>query len=277
VVIATHHDSHPSLAIVAAQAGKHLLVEKPLGLDVPACRAVEHAVHAAGVQLLMGFQARCAPLAQRARDWVPAPRIVSGSLIAGRWADDLWAQLPDTGGGNVLSQGVHAFDLLSWAAGAPPQVIFAEGGTITHDPATTDVVDSVLCTIRFANGAGDAHHWRLRPSPWTLLGFYQLFDARSRSATPPSLLRGSQPLALPSHPVMPFGPPREPPEEIGVTDRAGRTRRSIWLAPRSQVRNVHPNRPSVSLRRRRARRCARPRRARGLREHSRRTPVTLDD
>lgn len=32
VVIATHHDSHPALAIAAAQAGKHILIEKPLAL-----------------------------------------------------------------------------------------------------------------------------------------------------------------------------------------------------------------------------------------------------
>jgi predicted dehydrogenase len=218
VVIATHHDSHPGLAIAAARAEKHMLVEKPLALDEPTCRAVEHAVRAAGVHLLMGFQARCAPLAQRARDWVPAPRIVTGSLIAGRWADDAWAQLPDTGGGNVLSQGVHAFDLLSWAAGAPAQVIFAEGGTLTHDPATTDVVDSVLCTIRFANGVlGTLTIGDFGPSPWTLLGFYQLFDARGRSATLHHFFEGLC-LGTAQSPSMPFGPPREPAQEIGLAD-----------------------------------------------------------
>jgi len=218
VVIATHHDSHPGLALAAARAEKHMLVEKPLALDEAACRAVEDAVRVAGVQLLMGFQARCAPLAQRARAWVPAPRIVTGSLIGGRWADDAWAQLPDTGGGNVLSQGVHAFDMLSWAAGAAPRIIFAEGGTITHDPATTDVVDSVLCTIRFDNDVlGTLTIGDFGPSPWTLLGFYQFFDARGRSATLHHFFEGLC-LGTAESPVMPFGPAREPPLDISAAD-----------------------------------------------------------
>jgi myo-inositol 2-dehydrogenase/D-chiro-inositol 1-dehydrogenase len=218
VVIATHHDSHAALAIAAAEHGKHVFVEKPLALDEPACREIEAAVRRSGVQLLMGFQARHAPLLRRAREWVPAPRVVFGHLVAGRWGDSSWAQQPDIGGGNVLSQGVHCFDLLTYAAGAAPVVVFAEGGTITHDPATTDVIDSVLCTIRFANGVvGSALIGDFGPSPWTLLGHYQFFDARGRSATVHHFFEGLC-LGTAGSPVVPFGTPREPARELGLAD-----------------------------------------------------------
>jgi predicted dehydrogenase len=217
-VIATHHDSHPSLAIAAAQAGKHILIEKPLALDEAACREVEAAVHASGVQLVMGFQARTAPLTRRALAWIPQPRIVLGTLIAGRWGDQSWAQQPDTGGGNVLSQGVHAFDLLIHAAGAPPSVIFAEGGTLTHDPSTTSVIDSVLCTIHFANGVlGTLAVGDFGPSPWTLLGFYEFFDARGKSATLHHFFEGLC-LGTEGSRAMPFGAEREPARELGLAD-----------------------------------------------------------
>jgi predicted dehydrogenase len=218
VVIATHHDSHPGLAVAAAQAGKHILIEKPLALDEPACRSVEAAVQAAGVQLVMGFQARSAPLTRRALEWVPTPRVVVGTLIAGRWGDQSWAQHPETGGGNVLSQGVHAFDLLSYAAGAAPRVIFAEGGTLTHDPETTSVIDSVLCTIRFANGVvGTLAVGDFGPSPWTLMGFYEPFDARGRSATLHHFFEGLC-LGTAGSRVLPFGPNVEPAREFGLPD-----------------------------------------------------------
>lgn len=218
VVITTHHDSHPELAVAAARAGKHVFVEKPLALTNEGCRAVETAVVETGVQLLVGFQTRHAPLVRRARAWVPNPRVVFGQLIAGRWADDEWAQQPDTGGGNVLSQGVHCLDMLSHAAGAAPRVIYAEGGTITHDPAATDVVDTVLATIRFANGVvGSAVIGDFGPSPWTQLGFYGLFDGTGRSATLHHFSEGLC-LGTAGSRAVPFEPEREPARELGLAD-----------------------------------------------------------
>jgi predicted dehydrogenase len=218
VVIATHHDSHPSLAMAAARAGKHILIEKPLALDEASCRAVEITVADAGVQLVMGFQGRAAPLTRRALAWVQQPRVVLGNLIAGRWGDQSWAQQLDTGGGNVLSQGVHAFDLLTHAAGAAPQVIFAEGGTLTHDPRTTRVIDSVLCTIRFANGVlGTLAIGDFGPTPWTLLGSYEFFDAAGKSAALHHYFEGLC-LGTAGSRVLPWVAEAEPALELGLDD-----------------------------------------------------------
>ncbi|HKG26119.1 MAG TPA: Gfo/Idh/MocA family oxidoreductase [Thermomicrobiales bacterium] len=218
VVIATHHDSHVPLAVAAARAGKHLFVEKPLALTNEGCREIEAAVQKTGVHLVMGFQTRHAPLVRRARDWVPNPRVVFGQIVVGRWDDASWAQRPETGGGNVLSQGVHGFDLLAHLAGAPPRVLFAEGGTITHDPATTEVIDTVLATIRFANGVvGSAIIGDFGPSPWTQAGFYGLFDGTGRSATLHHFSEGLS-LGTAGSQMIPFEPPREPAQELTLAD-----------------------------------------------------------
>jgi|DewCreStandDraft_2_1066082.scaffolds.fasta_scaffold00019_281 myo-inositol 2-dehydrogenase/D-chiro-inositol 1-dehydrogenase len=218
VVIATHHDSHPALAIAAAQAGKHILIEKPLALTNEACRAIEAAVQAAGVQLLVGFQARHAPLVRRAREWLPDSRVLFGQFVCSRWGDHIWAQQPDIGGGNVLSQGVHCFDLLAYFAGAAPTVVYAQGGTLTHDPATTSVIDSVCATIRFANGAvAGAVVGDFGPSPWTLLAYYELFDARGKSATLYHYYEGLC-LGTAGARDRPGGPEREAPQQITVQD-----------------------------------------------------------
>src|SRR4051812_5986400 len=52
VYICTRHDSHASLAIGAAAAGKHIFIEKPLALRADACEAVAEAVQRAGVHLM---------------------------------------------------------------------------------------------------------------------------------------------------------------------------------------------------------------------------------
>jgi myo-inositol 2-dehydrogenase / D-chiro-inositol 1-dehydrogenase len=184
VVIATHHDLHVPLAVAAARAGKHLLVEKPLALTLEGCRAIGAAVEAAGVQLVVGFQARHSPYVRRARQAIPQPRVLIGNMIDPRWGEASWAQHPRTGGGNVLSQGVHTLDLLCHLADDEPVALHAEGGAITHDPAASEVIDTVVATLRFAGGAvaslaiGD-----FGPSPRLGKSSYQLFDAAGSSAT----------------------------------------------------------------------------------------------
>ena len=180
VVIATHHDSHPDYAVMAANAGKHILIEKPLALTVAEARRMVEAVESNGVQLMVGFQARFAPLVSRAKAFIPQSLVSTGQMIDPRWGDALWAQSPDRGGANVLSQGVHTFDLLSYFHDSEPVAIAAGGGAFTH--ADSDLIDSTVCTIYYANGStasavigdfGPAHHVKK--------SFYQLFDGEGRA------------------------------------------------------------------------------------------------
>jgi predicted dehydrogenase len=185
VVIATQHDTHTALAVAAARAHKHLLVEKPLALTAEDCQAIERAVDEAGVQLLMGFQARHRHFVQMIKERLPAPRVVVGEICDPKWPDGYWAVDPIKGGGNVLSQGVHTFDLVCYLAGAEPVSIHAVGGIFSHDPAVTATVDTCLATLRFANGAvGTVVIGDFGPLPWRGdKAFYQVFDAQNHSAT----------------------------------------------------------------------------------------------
>lgn len=185
VVIATQHDTHSVLAIAAAQARKHLLVEKPLALTIEECLDIENAVTAAGTHLFMGFQARHRSFVQMIKQRIPHPRVLVGEIIDPKWPDEFWAVDPIKGGGNVLSQGVHTFDLVSYLAGSEPISVYAQGGVLSHDAAVTPTIDTCLATIQFANGAvantviGD-----FGPLPWPGdKAFYQVFDAGDHSAT----------------------------------------------------------------------------------------------
>jgi myo-inositol 2-dehydrogenase/D-chiro-inositol 1-dehydrogenase len=156
VLIATHHDSHPGLAVRAARAGKHVLIEKPLALTVDECLRVEEAVAHAGVVLMVGFQRRFAPLVLLARRLVPRPFLSLGQMMDNRWGDTIWTQDPIRGGGNVISQGCHTFDLLCYLHQDEPVAVYAAGGTFTHDPQATTVIDNVAATVRFAGGGAAA-------------------------------------------------------------------------------------------------------------------------
>ncbi|MCB0711819.1 MAG: Gfo/Idh/MocA family oxidoreductase [Ignavibacteriae bacterium] len=148
--ICTHHDSHTPLALQACEAGKHIMMEKPLALTVPECLQIAEGVERSGVTMMTAFKFRYYPMVRRAREFMPSPLLLIAQLTDRRWPDDFWAQHPVKGGGNVLSQGVHAMDLLCYFAGSEPERIQAEGGAITHPGA--EVVDAAVVTIRFRNG-----------------------------------------------------------------------------------------------------------------------------
>lgn len=150
VYICTRHDSHAPLAIAAARAQKHILIEKPLALRLQDCQAVADAVQQAGVYLMPAFKMRYYPLVQKAHAFIPRPQVLLGQMMDNRWGDDSWAQDPIQGGANVHSQGCHTTDILRYFAGAEPKRIWAAGGMLTHPGHPC--IDQCVASIQFANG-----------------------------------------------------------------------------------------------------------------------------
>lgn len=149
VYILTHHDTHASLSIQAAQAGKHVFVEKPLALTVEDCLRVGRAVKQHGVTLMTGFKMRYYDLVQQMRERMPRPLVLSMQMMDNRWPADFWANSLLKGGGNVLSQGCHSCDLLRFLARSDPLEVYAAGGNY-YQPS--GVIDNLCATFRFANG-----------------------------------------------------------------------------------------------------------------------------
>jgi predicted dehydrogenase len=150
VYICTHHDTHSSLAIRAAGAGKHVMIEKPLALTLRECYNVGNAVEKSGIRLMTGFKMRYYPSVARVREFIPSPVLTIAQMIDARWPDDFWANDPQRGGGNVLSQGCHTMDLVYFLNQSEPVRIYAEGGNFTHPGC--DIIDNIVATIQFANG-----------------------------------------------------------------------------------------------------------------------------
>lgn len=151
VLIATRHDSHAPLAIAAAAAGKHLLIEKPLALRLSECAAITEAVERAGIACLLGHKLRYAPLFRRLRAEFPCPLLTVVQVLDDRWADGAWTVDPVQGGGNVFSQGCHGADLALRLHAAPAARVAAAGGALTHPGA--EVPDVLACAVTFADGS----------------------------------------------------------------------------------------------------------------------------
>lgn len=150
VYICTHHDTHSLLAIQSAQAGKHVMMEKPLALTLDECYQVGNEVEKSGISLMTGFKMRYYPSVAKVKQFIPKPLVTVAQMMDGHWPSDFWANDPVKGGGNVLSQGCHTMDLVYYLNESEPERIYAEGGNFTHEGVK--IIDNIVATIRFANG-----------------------------------------------------------------------------------------------------------------------------
>jgi len=149
VVIATQHDSHAELARRALRAGKHVVVEKPLGLTLDDCAGVVGAAAESGKLCMVDFNRRFSPHAHILRREIAS--LTSGTTLvyrvnAGQLPHDHWLLDPERGGGRILGEAVHFLDLLCWMFdGAPSEVV--------SDPeAVADPVNETVCTLVFPRG-----------------------------------------------------------------------------------------------------------------------------
>ncbi|MEK7328412.1 MAG: bi-domain-containing oxidoreductase, partial [Chloroflexota bacterium] len=148
VLISTRHNLHAAQVIAAAKAGKHIFVEKPLGLTGNECRAAVEAVEAAGVLCTVGFNRRFSPFAVAARNALKSAaglkqivcRVNAGPLPKSHWLLD-----PNEGGGRLIGEGCHFFDLMAWLAGSAPESVTAQ--------RIGDSMDDASAVVRFTDGS----------------------------------------------------------------------------------------------------------------------------
>src|SRR5215469_4013988 len=151
--------SHAEVGVQASQAGKHLVVEKPIDVTLEAADRLIAACRASGVKMTVISQHRYDPGVRRLRELLDSGRL--GRLILGD-AVVKWYRTQDyydsggwrgtwelDGGGCLMNQGVHYVDLLQWMMG-PVESVSAHFVTAAHKIEVEDVVVAVL---RFQSGA----------------------------------------------------------------------------------------------------------------------------
>jgi UDP-N-acetyl-2-amino-2-deoxyglucuronate dehydrogenase len=152
VTICTPSGSHARLAIAAARAGKHVIVEKPMALRLDEADAMIDACDHAGVKLFVVKQNRYNRPVLAARRALAAGRL--GRLFMGGvrvlWHRDQayydaepWRGTWAEDGGVCANQASHHIDLLLWFMGDPVSLI-ATGATVLHSIETEDTATVLL-------------------------------------------------------------------------------------------------------------------------------------
>jgi predicted dehydrogenase len=159
VIITTPHPLHAAHAIECAGAGLNVLVEKPMALKVSDAEAMISAARASGVHLGVVSQRRLYPSAiriKRALDEGLLGIPLLGQAIILGWRDqayyesDPWrGSWEKEGGGVIVNQAPHQFDLLCWFMGS---VTGVSGSWINANHPYIQVDDSAVATVHFASG-----------------------------------------------------------------------------------------------------------------------------
>jgi predicted dehydrogenase len=155
VLIGTRHNTHAEMTLQALRAGKHVLVEKPLGLTRQELEAIKafYAEEIPHPQLLTGFNRRFSPHAQRIKAIVQGrvyPMILRYRMNAGYIPLNHWIQTAE-GGGRNLGEACHIYDLFTYLTDS--EVVKIEAQAIRIKPGHYTSTDNFVVTLTFAEGS----------------------------------------------------------------------------------------------------------------------------
>ena len=159
VDICTGHDTHAPIVIAAAEAGKHALVEKPMGNSMQECRDMIAAADKAGVTLMVAHMLRFSPSTEAVRrllrdgelGTIRAARIDIMMNAVGRLREGHWMLDGNAGGGIGMTNTIHEVDLVRHLVGDVKSV---NGVTKTVSPRLINGAEDIIsATLEFENGA----------------------------------------------------------------------------------------------------------------------------
>lgn len=149
---------HAEQAIAAAEAGKHLLIEKPMCLSMAENRALRDAVAAAGVKSVVSFVLRWNPLFENLKALLAAGAI--GKLfyvevdywhgLGPAWSGWQWGRYRKNAGGALLLAGCHAIDAIRWFSG---EEIVEVTAMANRAKANFDYETNVVAIFKLQGGA----------------------------------------------------------------------------------------------------------------------------
>jgi len=148
---------HCEQCVKAAEAGKHVLVEKPMARTVKECDEMIEACRRNRVKLMVGFMKRFNPAFQLVKKYVDDGTVGKAFYLDAHWemyvppGSREWRLFdPRVGGGIFQDHGSHYIDLFRWWASSEVDSVFGETLKLVEDRAWED---HVVALLRFRNGA----------------------------------------------------------------------------------------------------------------------------
>ncbi len=170
IVVGVPNDLHCQITVEAAAAGKHVVMEKPLCLNLFEADRMINACHAAKVKLMYAEELCFAPKYVRLKRLLDSGSLGQPTLVKqsekhdGPHAAHFW-DVNRSGGGVMMDMGCHAIEFFRWMLDRPKILsVYAQMGTYVHGDKTRGE-DNAICLIEFENGVIG-----LAEESWTKMG-----------------------------------------------------------------------------------------------------------
>lgn len=170
IVIGAPNNLHCSITVDAASAGKHVVVEKPLAMNLAEADRMIEACKKANVKLMYAEELCFAPKYVRLKKLLDCGALGDPVLIKqsekhdGPHARHFW-DVERSGGGVTMDMGCHAIEFFRWMLGRPRiRSVYAQMGTHVHGDKTAGD-DNAILIIEFDNGVT-----AMAEESWTKLG-----------------------------------------------------------------------------------------------------------
>ncbi len=170
IVIGAPNIFHCEITLAAAKAGKHVVVEKPLCMNLAEADRMIEACKAAGVKLMYAEELCFTPKYVRLKALLDEGALGDPVLLKqsekhdGPHADHFW-DVERSGGGVTMDMGCHAIEFFRWMLGRPKiKSVYAQMGTHVHTDKTIGD-DNAIIILEFENGVT-----AVAEESWTKLG-----------------------------------------------------------------------------------------------------------
>ena len=148
--------AHSDAEIIAAERGFHLLVQKPVVLELETGIRIMEAIEKSGVISCVGYQGRYSNVATAARDFLKGKTI--GMVACHRWGGvpggpSHWWRVMEKSGGMLHEQATHQLDMIRYTAGEIVEVYKIDAMKINVDQENHTIPDAEVVTLKFESGA----------------------------------------------------------------------------------------------------------------------------
>ena len=148
--------AHSDAEIIAVERGFHLLVQKPVVLELETGIRIAEAIEKSGVISCVGYQGRYNNVATAARDFLKDKTV--GMVACHRWGGiaggpSHWWRVMEKSGGMLHEQATHQLDMIRYTAGEIVEVYKIDAMKINIDQENNTIPDAEVVTLQFESGA----------------------------------------------------------------------------------------------------------------------------
>ncbi len=148
IFITTRHNLHSNMILKSLKAKKHVFVEKPLALNLRDLKLIENEYKKTSSSLMLGFNRRFSPHIIKIKSLISSnPINIVATMNAGFIPSDSWVHDKSEGGGRIIGEACHYFDLLVFLTGSKIKSI------CSNSLESSENEDNVSILLKFHNGS----------------------------------------------------------------------------------------------------------------------------